>query len=670
MLTVDRRALALAAASLAFSTSAALASGPSLDGLSGVVRVHAADVAAPGYFAGSMYALYAREQFGAAQSPRGQNETVKFGGSTLSLLYAPTSFVELALGGDLEGQFVTPGVGESTSQLGLGMVSVGVKTLLTPADRTVWRLAAEFGAGTSTGDANALVGSWDPDGFDLEGRLALTFTQPRVDRAPPLRAHANAGFLSRTGSFDEAAWAATSAGAAPGRVVLHGDQFLYGAAIEVPAPRRLTVFTEWSGEYDLNAGAPFSENPMHLTPGVRWAGNGGGLVATAGWEISVASEESGPGGQFVAGLTFGGYAAPVSGRVAGIVRDAETGEPIAGAKILARGAARPEITDSEGRFTADLEEGYIVLDLAADGFAPRTRVVEVKGHDAIDIELALSRHNPLGTVQGHVRDGVDGAPVTARVRVRGTEEWVDSDPETGAFTLSRVSEGEATLEFDARSYVLGTSTVRVAAGEIAAVDATLQRDDNYLVGQVAGTVRDAVSGQPIDATILVGGPVAGSIPVDPSTGAYSADLDAGTYTLTIARAGFLSKTETIRVLERKSLAHEIELTPLPSNLALDGALFDAGSATIKRESFAALDEAGKFLLENPDVRVVIRGHADPNAPPASSEDLGQRRADAVMKYLVVSYGIDPVRLRAVASQEAAGSPGAVELKVETEAEAD
>lgn len=666
-----RRALVLLGIATALSSSAAFASGPSLDGLSGVVRVHAADVSSPGAISGSVYGLYARSRYTAEQSARGTPEIVKFGGSALSLAYAPTPTVELALRGEFEGQAVTPGVGESESQIGLGMFAFGVKTLLTPADRTTWKLAAEVGAGTSAGDANALVGSWDPNGFDILGRLALTFTQPREDRAPAVRAHANAGFLSRTGEFDEVLWAATAAGATPGRDVLHGDQFLYGAALEVPVPHRFTVFTEWSGEYDVNADAPLSDNPMRVTPGVRWAGKGGGFVATAGWEISVASDESGPGSQLVAGLSFGGYMTPASGNVVGVVRDAATGEPISGARVLARGgSADPAISDARGRFVANLQEGYVVLDLVAAGYEPKTRVVEVKGHDEIAFDVMLAAHNPFGTVQGRVQDGVSGAPIAARARVAGQETWVDSDPETGIYILENVPEGIPAIEFEARSFVNWSTEARVVAGQSTPLDATLERDENYLVGEFAGVVKDAISGAPIDATILVGAPASRTITADSATGEFQLELDSGSYSLTIARAGYLSKTETVRILERQSQVREIVLTPLPSSLAMDGALFDSGSATIKRESLVTLDEAGKFLLENPDVRVVIRGHQDPSATELETGELAQRRADAVMKYLVVSYGIDPVRLRAVASEEQAASPGSVELKVETEGEAD
>jgi outer membrane protein OmpA-like peptidoglycan-associated protein len=59
-----------------------------------------------------------------------------------------------------------------------------------------------------------------------------------------------------------------------------------------------------------------------------------------------------------------------------------------------------------------------------------------------------------------------------------------------------------------------------------------------------------------------------------------------------------------------------------------------------------LDEAAKFLIDNPSLHVVIEGHTDDVGTAASNLALSQRRADAVLKYLVINHGVDPARLDA------------------------
>ena len=73
----------------------------------------------------------------------------------------------------------------------------------------------------------------------------------------------------------------------------------------------------------------------------------------------------------------------------------------------------------------------------------------------------------------------------------------------------------------------------------------------------------------------------------------------------------------------------------------------SGQATIKRESFAALEQAAEFLFNNADLQIVIEGHTDSRGTYETNLTLSQRRADAVMKYLVVNHGIDPKRLKAM-----------------------
>ena len=64
-------------------------------------------------------------------------------------------------------------------------------------------LGAELMLATPTGNANALTGTWDGDGLDLGGRLALTYSHLHRDDDPSLLFHMNAGYMNRTGSFDE-----------------------------------------------------------------------------------------------------------------------------------------------------------------------------------------------------------------------------------------------------------------------------------------------------------------------------------------------------------------------------------------------------------------------------------------------------------------------------------
>lgn len=78
---------------------------------------------------------------------------------------------------------------------------------------------------------------------------------------------------------------------------------------------------------------------------------------------------------------------------------------------------------------------------------------------------------------------------------------------------------------------------------------------------------------------------------------------------------------------------------------LYGIRFDIGSAQLRPESEATLREGLAALKSQPGLRLTVEGHTDATGPEASNQDLSQRRARAVVAWLV-ERGIDPERLQA------------------------
>jgi len=72
--------------------------------------------------------------------------------------------------------------------------------------------------------------------------------------------------------------------------------------------------------------------------------------------------------------------------------------------------------------------------------------------------------------------------------------------------------------------------------------------------------------------------------------------------------------------------------------------FEVNQAVIKPESFPLLNDVATVIKENPQLlRVNIEGHASSDGDPASNLSLSDRRAKAVMDYLM-RQGIEPQRL--------------------------
>lgn len=76
---------------------------------------------------------------------------------------------------------------------------------------------------------------------------------------------------------------------------------------------------------------------------------------------------------------------------------------------------------------------------------------------------------------------------------------------------------------------------------------------------------------------------------------------------------------------------------------IKGILFEFGKSTIRKESFALLDDAAKVLTDYPTLRLEISGHTDNIGKRDKNVVLSSARAESVKEYLV-SKGIEASRL--------------------------
>jgi OOP family OmpA-OmpF porin len=83
---------------------------------------------------------------------------------------------------------------------------------------------------------------------------------------------------------------------------------------------------------------------------------------------------------------------------------------------------------------------------------------------------------------------------------------------------------------------------------------------------------------------------------------------------------------------------------------LEGIQFDTAKATLRKESFPALDRVVAAMKEFPAVRVRISAHTDASGEPDANLKLSEQRAAATKAYLV-SKGIDGKRIEVVGKGE-------------------
>ncbi len=103
---------------------------------------------------------------------------------------------------------------------------------------------------------------------------------------------------------------------------------------------------------------------------------------------------------------------PLPGTVEGVVRDAETNAPIAGARVTATAGTtvRADVTtDENGAYSFDVPAGQYVITAVAPGYAPNSATVTVPSSETTTVNLFITRLPP-GSISGRVVRRFGGAP--------------------------------------------------------------------------------------------------------------------------------------------------------------------------------------------------------------------------------------------------------------------
>jgi len=170
-----------------------------------------------------------------------------------------------------------------------------------------------------------------------------------------------------------------------------------------------------------------------------------------------------------------------------------------------------------------------------------------------------------------------------------------------------------------------------------------------------GTVIDAITKKPIEAAIEIilneTGKMHTSFHSNSATGKFLLSLPAGAnYGISVAADGYLFHSENFDLPKGDGfnmVNKDIELKNIKvgSNITLKNVFFNTGKWEVKTDSYAELDRLVKLLNDIPSLKIEISGHTDNIGSESFNEILSQRRADAVVSFLV-GKGVDKNRLSA------------------------
>lgn len=168
---------------------------------------------------------------------------------------------------------------------------------------------------------------------------------------------------------------------------------------------------------------------------------------------------------------------------------------------------------------------------------------------------------------------------------------------------------------------------------------------------VTGLVKDEKTGAPVTSSLVELIASDGSnLQAETGTAgdfkfALKADVD---YIFLASKRGYLNgkERETTKGQEKsREFMVTILLTAIDRPIELPNILYDFGKWELRPESMVSLDKLVETLIDNPNVTIELMSHTDSRDTEEFNQDLSQKRAQAVVAYLI-EKGIEAERLSA------------------------
>lgn len=170
---------------------------------------------------------------------------------------------------------------------------------------------------------------------------------------------------------------------------------------------------------------------------------------------------------------------------------------------------------------------------------------------------------------------------------------------------------------------------------------------------LTGTVKDASSGNPIEAEITITDnatkEIVSKVRSNADDGKYLVAIPCGkNYGIAIEKKGHLFHSENVNIpctQGFKEIKKEIKLSDAKqgTKVVLKNIFFDLGKSDLRPESTSELLILVKLLNENPILKVEISGHTDNIGDPKINQALSEARALSVLNF-IASNGINKFRL--------------------------
>ncbi|MBI3090252.1 MAG: carboxypeptidase regulatory-like domain-containing protein [Candidatus Tectomicrobia bacterium] len=322
--------------------------------------------------------------------------------------------------------------------------------------------------------------------------------------------------------------------------------------------------------------------------------------------------------------------------ILGTVLATDTGQPLRGATVSLTPLGRSAVSGTSGDYQLlNLPRGTYTLTASLSSFlSAQVENVAVTSAGVQTIDFSLPRvTTAAGGISGRVLNAVSGAALPA-ITVRAGTASTSTDAQ-GAFTLTSIPAGGATVSVQAAGFEPFSTTVTVQAGGETALTIRLTPTPTdggagERRGRIVGIVLNDLTGAAVPGANVQAG--AAATQAD-AAGAFTLEnLPAGELAVAAQADGFTPLTTGVTVQADQETALTIRLTPTPTDggageqrgrivgvvlndrngAAVPGARVQAGAAT-------QTNSAGEFTLGNlPAGELTIAAQADGFTPLTTS----------------------------------------------------
>ena len=314
------------------------------------------------------------------------------------------------------------------------------------------------------------------------------------------------------------------------------------------------------------------------------------------------------------------------------VYDAETKQPIEGATVVAEGLKKTSKTGKDGKITYELKFNTCDKFAASfEGYEPNTKEGCVKGaesaNDITVVEIPLSKEFKY-KVEGVVFDQSNGLPLPgATVQLLGGKDTSTVTDASGRYSFPLEKDICYKLRGEKDKYLAVSTEDTICTKD-------LKEDKTYLVN---------LNLQPT------------TVPVETVVTTTEKDKNgSGTGTGTNTSTGTnptkgkdqpVAGKETGKDKTKKNDGFEVSPTTHDDNTIayLLHIYYDFDQAYIRDESNPELKKLKKMMTDNPNYIIEIASHTDARGSDSYNNRLSQRRAEAVVRWLV-KQGLERDRL--------------------------